>query len=70
MANKDSWFMKKYEKGCWETNSSLFDIYVYKYNGGDRFMESEDVVGDIIEKELITPSGDIVVAVSQYIPEM
>ena len=32
-------------------------------------MEADDDVGDSIVKELETPSGDVVVAVSQYISE-
>lgn len=74
---KDSFGFKcDYETGRWEksksfidlTDNEIFNLYANKFHYG-RFVESDDVVGDSIIKELTTPNGDIVVAVSQYITE-
>lgn len=74
---KDSFGFKcDYETGRWGKSKSfsdlfddeIFNLYANKFHYG-RFVESDDVVGDSIIKELTTPNGDIVVAVSQYIPE-
>lgn len=74
---KDSFGFKcDYETGRWGksksftdlTDNEIFNLYANKFHYG-RFVESDDVVGDSITKELTTPNGDIVVAVSQYISE-
>lgn len=73
---ENSWFTKDYESGRWGksksftdlTDNEIFNLYANKFHYG-RFVESDDVVGDSITKELTTPNGDIVVAVSQYISE-
>ena len=74
---KDSFGFKcDYEAGRWGklktfsdlTDNEIFNLYANKFQYG-RFVESDDVVGDSITKELTTPNGDIVVAVSQYISE-
>lgn len=75
---KDSFgFKSDYESGRWGNSKSFADLtdneflnlYVNKFHYGGRFVKSDDVVGDSIIKELTTPNGDIVVAVSQYISE-
>lgn len=73
---ENSWFKKDYESGRWEktkdftdlTDDEIFDYYA-NYFQYARFMHSDDDVGESIVKELETPSGDVVVAVSQYISE-
>lgn len=73
---ENSWFKKDCEAGRWGnskvfvdlSDDEIFNLYANKFQYG-RFVESDDVVGDSIIKELITPSGDVVVAVSQYISE-
>ena len=73
---ENSWFKKDYESGRWEktknftdlTDNEIFDFYANRYQYA-RFMHSDDYVGESIVKELETPNGDVVVAVSQYIPE-
>lgn len=72
----NSWFKKDYESGRWErtkdftdlTDNEIFDFYVNRFQYA-RFAHSDDDVGESIVKELETPSGDVVVAVSQYIAE-
>lgn len=73
---ENSWFKKDCEAGRWGnskvfvdlSDDEIFNLYANKFQYG-RFVESDDVVGDSIIKELTTPSGDVVVAVSQYISE-
>lgn len=73
---KNSWFKKDYESGRWEktknftdlTDNEIFDFYANRFQYG-RFVHSDDDVGESIVKELETPNGDVVVAVSQYISE-
>ena len=74
---KDSFgFKRDYESGRWGkskdfidlTDNEIFDFYANRFQYA-RFAHSDDDVGDSIIKELTTPSGDVVVAVSQYIPE-
>ena len=72
----NSWFKKDYESGRWGnskvfvdlSDDEIFNLYANKFQC-DRFMEADDDVGDSIVKELEIPSGDVVVAVSQYISE-
>lgn len=67
---------KDYESGCWGktknftdlTDNEIFDFYANRFQYG-RFVYSDDDVGESIVKELETPNGDVVVAVSQYISE-
>lgn len=76
MAKNSFRFKCDYESGRWGksksftdlTDNEIFNLYANKFHYG-RFVESDDVVGDSITKELTTPNGDIVVAVSQYISE-
>lgn len=74
---KDSFGFKiDYESGRWEnlksfadlTDNEIFDFYANRFHYA-RFTHSDDDVGDSIVKELTTPNGDVVVAVSQYISE-
>lgn len=73
---ENSWFKKDYESGCWGnskffvdlSDDEIFNLYANKFQY-DRFMEADDDVGESIVKELETPSGEVVVAVSQYISE-
>ena len=73
---ENSWFKKHYESGRWEKTKNLtdlsddeiFNLYANRFEYG-RFMETDDDVGDSIVKELETPSGEVVVAISQYISE-
>lgn len=72
----NSWFKKDYESGRWGktkdfidlTDNEIFDFYA-NYFEYACFAHSDDDVGDSIIKELTTPNGDVVVAVSQYISE-
>lgn len=72
----NSWFKKDYESGRWGkikdfidlTDDEIFDFYANRFEYA-RFAHSDDDVGDSIIKELTTPSGDVVVAVSRYISE-
>lgn len=73
---ENSWFKKDYESGRWEktkdftdlSDDEIFNLYANRFEYA-RFAHSDDDVGDSIIKELETPNGDVVVAVSQYIPE-
>ena len=73
---ENSWFKKDYESGRWGnskvfvdlSDDEIFNLYANKFQC-DRFMETDDDVGDSIIKELETPSGEVVVAISQYIAE-
>lgn len=74
---KDSFGFKcDYEIGRWGksksftdlTDNEIFDFYANRFHYA-RFTHSDDDVGDSIIKELETPSGEIVVAISQYISE-
>ena len=73
---ENSRFKKDYESGRWEktkdftelTDNEIFDFYANRFQYA-RFTHSDDDVGESIVKELETPSGDVVVAVSQYISE-
>ena len=73
---ENSWFKKDYESGRWEktkdfaelTDNEIFDFYANRFQYA-RFVHSDDDVGESIVKELETPNGDVVVAVSQYISE-
>ena len=75
-SRENSWFKKDYESGRWEktknftdlSDDEIFNLYANKFQYG-RFVKSDDVVGDSIIKELETPSGEVVVAISQYISE-
>jgi len=73
---ENSWFKKDYESGRWGnskvfvdlSDDEIFNLYANKFQY-HRFMESDDDVGESIVKELETPSGEVVVAISQYISE-
>lgn len=73
---ENSWFKKDYESGRWGnskvfvdlSDDEIFNLYANKFQY-NRFVESDDDVGESIVKELETPSGEVVVAVSQYIAE-
>ena len=73
---ENSWFKKDYESGRWGnskifvdlSDDEIFNLYANKFQC-DRFMEADDDVGESIVKELETPSGEVVVAISQYIAE-
>ena len=73
---ENSWFKKDYESGRWGnskvfvnlSDDEIFNLYANKFQY-DRFMEADDDVGESIVKELETPSGEVVVAFSQYISE-
>ena len=73
---ENSWFKKDYESGRWGnskvfvdlSDDEIFNLYANKFQC-DRFMETDDDVGESIVKELETPSGEVVVAISQYIAE-
>lgn len=76
MAKDSIGLRSDYEIGRWEktkdftdlTDDEIFNLYANKFFKY-RFEESDDDVGDSIIKELTTPNGDVVVAVSQYISE-
>lgn len=73
---ENSWFKKDYESGRWGnskvfvdlSDDEIFNLYANKFQY-NRFVESDDDVGESIVKELETSSGEVVVAVSQYIAE-
>ena len=73
---ENSWFKKYYESGRWGnfksfanlSDDEIFNLYANRFEYG-RFMEADDDMGDSIIKELETPSGEVVVAISQYIAE-
>lgn len=75
-AKKNNWFKKDCEVGRWGntktfndlSDGEIFNLYVNK-SQKYRFIETDEGMGDKIMKELRTPSGETVIAISQYISE-